>query len=42
MSDKNPKKIKAASWLKYSVILALLMLAPITLINQIVLPVATV
>ena len=41
MSDNNQKKIKVASWFKYSFILALLMLAPITLINQIVLPVVS-
>ena len=41
MSDKNQNKIKAASWVKYSLILALLMLAPVTLINQIVLPVVS-
>ncbi|MDX1352689.1 MAG: hypothetical protein R3254_06725 [Thiomicrorhabdus sp.] len=38
MSDKNQNKIKAASWLKYSIIGALLLLAPIALVNQIVFP----
>jgi len=42
MSGKNTNKIKTASWVKYSFILAVLMLAPITLISQIVLPVATI
>ncbi|WP_255695475.1 hypothetical protein [Thiomicrorhabdus immobilis] len=41
MSDKNQNKIKAASWIKYGIIGALLLLAPITLISQIVLPIAT-
>lgn len=41
MSNKNENKIKASSWVKYSFILAVLMLAPVTLISQIVLPVAT-
>ncbi|WP_321323055.1 hypothetical protein [Thiomicrorhabdus sp.] len=38
MSDKTQKSIKASAWFKYSIIAALLLLAPITLINQIVLP----
>lgn len=37
MSDKK-ETIKAASFLKYGLIGALLLLAPITLVNQIVLP----
>jgi len=38
MSNQNQENIKAASWIKYSIIGALLLLAPITLINQMVLP----
>ncbi|MEA3404441.1 MAG: hypothetical protein U9R28_01740 [Pseudomonadota bacterium] len=41
MSNNNQNKIKATSWIKYSIIGALLLLAPITLINQIVLPIVT-
>ena len=42
MSNQNKNKVKTASWLKYGLIGALLLLAPITLISQIVLPIATV
>lgn len=42
MSNNDQKNIKAASWLKYSIIGALLLLAPIALINQIVVPMLTV
>ncbi|MDX1347458.1 MAG: hypothetical protein R3189_04315 [Thiomicrorhabdus chilensis] len=38
MSNTNQNKIKAASWFKYSIIGALLLLAPVTLISQMVLP----
>jgi len=39
---QTQNKVKSASWLKYGLIGALLLLAPITLISQIVLPIATV
>ena len=42
MSEKNQNKIKTASLLKYGIIGALLLLAPVTLINQIVLPMVVV
>ncbi|MEA1989916.1 MAG: hypothetical protein U9N57_12035 [Pseudomonadota bacterium] len=38
MSNKNQQQIKAASFIKYGFIAALLLVAPITLINQMVLP----
>jgi len=38
MSDNNQDQIKSASWFKYSIIGALLLLAPIALVNQIVVP----
>ena len=38
MSNKNQEKIKAASFIKYGFIAALLLVAPITLVNQMVLP----
>jgi hypothetical protein len=41
MSNKNPEKMTKAAWFKYSMIAALLLLAPITLVHQIVLPVVT-
>ena len=41
MSNQTQNKVKTASWLKYGLIGALLLLAPITLISQIVLPIAT-
>lgn len=41
MSENNQEKIKAASWIKYSIIGALLLLAPVALVNQIVMPMLT-
>ena len=38
MSNNNQENIKAASWFKYAIIGALLLLAPIALVNQIVFP----
>jgi len=42
MSNNNQKEIKAASYLKYALILALLLFAPIALFNQILLPTMSV
>ncbi len=39
MSNNNQQKIKAASFIKYAFIAALLLFAPITLLNQIWLPI---
>lgn len=38
MSDNNQNKIPAASYIKYAIIGALLLLAPIALVNQILMP----
>ena len=38
MSNNNKQQIKASSFIKYGFIAALLLVAPITLINQMVLP----
>ncbi len=42
MSNQNPQKIKATAWIKYGIIGALLLFAPIVLVNQILVPMLAV
>ncbi len=38
MSNKNNQKMKSGAFFKYGLIAALLLLAPVALVNQIVVP----